>query len=122
MANNNITSLLPKDKLIFCTKADHQRPSIYSMPKALENEKKPGIWLPDGGIDWTCPCLGGLPYGPCAYEFQNFFVCLKDNDKDNEIEQPTMPECIEKFKAMKSCFGQFPKLYPEDDGEKDTEE
>lgn len=100
--------MTPKDKIIFCTKADHKQPSKYDLPPALENEKRKGMMMPDGSIDWSCPCLGALPYGPCGFEFREFFGCLK-------LEEETKSECTEKFLQMKSCFSKFPKLYQNED-------
>lgn len=106
-----------KDKVIFVTRANHEVPSKYEPPPPLPNEQRRGVLLPDGSINWTCPCLGGLPYGPCGYEFREFFSCLpqfQDDDKQQDESKKTQ-ECFPKFKAMKECFSQFPKLYPPDD-------
>lgn len=108
-----------KDKVIFCTKANHEVPSKYELPPQLPGEQRRGVLLPNGEINWTCPCLGGLPYGPCGFEFREFFGCLprsKDKEPDNDEEDDKKAkECFPKFAAMKECFSQFPKLYPPDD-------
>lgn len=104
-----------KDRVIFCTKADHETPSKYELPPPLPSEERRGVILPNGDLNWTCPCLGGLPYGPCGFEFREFFSCLhyaKDDDKSDTIKAE---ECFPKFSAMKECFSKFPKLYPPDD-------
>lgn len=104
-----------KDKLIFATRADHEIPSKYELPPALPNEKRPGIVLDNGDINWNCPCLGGMAYGPCGHEFRQFFTCLHKNQGDDESMKAQ--ECYPKFAVMKECMSQFPKLYPptEDD-------
>lgn len=108
-----------KDKVIFCTKQDHQNnPSKYEMPKELPSEQVRGVLLPDGNINWTCPCLGGLPYGPCGFEFREFFGCLPQFQENGAAEhEEKTKECFPKFAAMKECFSQFPKLYPPDEEE-----
>lgn len=61
-----------KDKVIFATKEDHEKPSTVELP---ETERAPGLILPNGEINWNCPCLGGMATGPCGVEFR-FFVTL----------------------------------------------
>lgn len=104
-----------KNKVIFATRADHEIPSKYELPPPLPDERRPGIVLPNGEINWTCPCLGGLAYGPCGFEFREFFSCLHKNQEDEESMKAH--ECFPKFALMKDCMSQFPKLYPptEDD-------
>lgn len=121
-----------KDKVIFCTKDDVT--SKYELPPPLPGEEKRGILLPNGELNWTCPCLGGLPYGPCGFEFREFFGCLhktQEIDTKNaqeigdatkaaqEAETTKAQECFPKFAAMKECFSHFPKLYPPNDEEDD---
>lgn len=38
--------------------------------------KKFGPILPNGEINWDCPCLGGAAHGPCATEFRGAFSCF----------------------------------------------
>lgn len=111
-----------KDTVIFCTKSNHETPSKYDLPPPLPSEERRGVLLPNGEINWTCPCLGGLPYGPCGFEFREFFSCLPQFDKNKEGQPITeqddakkAEECFPKFTAMKQCFNQFPKLYPPDE-------
>lgn len=116
----------PKDLVIFCKKSDHEAPSKYEIPAPLASEERRGVLLPNGEINWTCPCLGGLPYGPCGFEFRQFFSCLpqfnsadEKTDVDEEAraknEARKAEECFPKFTAMKECMSQFPKLYPPDE-------
>lgn len=101
----------PKDKIILCTRSNHEVPSKYELPPPLPSEQKRGIILPNGDLNWSCPCLGGLPYGPCGYQFREFFECIHKIQDQNNIGQ----ECFPKFETMKDCFSKFPKLYPPDE-------
>lgn len=62
-----------KDTVIFATKEDHEQPSTVQLP---EPEKPPGLILPNGEINWNCPCLGGMATGPCGVEFRESFSCF----------------------------------------------
>lgn len=62
-----------KDKVIFVTKEDHSTPSTIELPKS---EPSPGLILPNGEINWNCPCLGGMATGPCGVEFREAFSCF----------------------------------------------
>jgi len=104
-----------KDKVIFCTKANHEVPSKFELPPPLASEQRRGVVLPDGSINWTCPCLGGLPYGPCGFEFREFFSCLHSIQDSDDADAAKAQECFPKFASMKQCFSQFPKLYPPDE-------
>lgn len=104
-----------KDKIIFCTKADHEKPSKYELPPALPSEQRRGVVLPNGDINWTCPCLGGLPYGPCGFQFREFFSCLHATQDSDDVKAQ---ECFPKFASMKECFKDFPNLYPDEDDSK----
>ncbi|KAL3462319.1 hypothetical protein BJX64DRAFT_277232 [Aspergillus heterothallicus] len=59
-----------------------------------------------GEINWDCPCLGGMAYGPCGEEFRNAFSCFVYSE-----EEPKGIDCIDKFKAMQDCFRQYPDVY-----------
>lgn len=104
-----------KDKIIYATKKDHETPSIYPTPPALPNEKRPGVIAEDGSINWACPCLGALPYGPCGYEFRKFFSCLHSSQEAENPDAAKAENCYPMFTSMKECFSQFPKLFPPDD-------
>lgn len=62
-----------KDKVIFVTKEDHAIPSTVELPVT---ESAPGLILPNGDINWNCPCLGGMATGPCGVEFREAFSCF----------------------------------------------
>lgn len=38
--------------------------------------KTVGPILPNGEINWECPCLGGAAHGPCGTEFRAAFSCF----------------------------------------------
>ena len=81
-----------------------------------ENEDTPpGLILPNGDINWNCPCLGGMAVGPCGVEFREAFSCFHYS-----TEEPKGKECIEKFASMQECMKQYPELFEEK--KKDGEE
>ncbi|KAF9263258.1 hypothetical protein L218DRAFT_902199 [Marasmius fiardii PR-910] len=62
-----------------------------------------------GEINWDCPCLGGMAYGPCGQEFREAFSCFVFSE-----EEPKGINCVEKFKAMQTCFRQHPEHYADE--------
>ncbi|KAJ4483326.1 hypothetical protein J3R30DRAFT_3447550 [Lentinula aciculospora] len=73
-----------------------------------------------GEINWDCPCLGGMAYGPCGPEFREAFSCFIYSE-----EEPKGINCVEKFQAMQTCFRAHPEVYADeimdDDDGKATE-
>ncbi|KAI0268686.1 hypothetical protein BC834DRAFT_648831 [Gloeopeniophorella convolvens] len=61
-----------------------------------------------GKINWDCPCLGGMAYGPCGMQFREAFSCFVFSE-----EEPKGIDCVEKFKAMQDCFKENPDVYGE---------
>lgn len=61
-----------KDKVLFASKEDHDKPSTVVLP----DTERPGLILPNGEINWNCPCLGGMATGPCGVEFREAFSCF----------------------------------------------
>lgn len=59
-----------------------------------------------GEINWDCPCLGGMAYGPCGEEFRAAFSCFVYSN-----EEPKGMECIDKFQGMQDCFRAHPEVY-----------
>lgn len=59
-----------------------------------------------GEINWDCPCLGGMAYGPCGEEFRSAFSCFVYSN-----EEPKGMDCIEKFQGMQDCFRAHPEVY-----------
>lgn len=68
-----------KDIIIFATKDNHRVPSTVKLP---EPDPQPGLILPNGDINWNCPCLGGMATGPCGVEFRNAFSCFHYSDAE----------------------------------------
>ncbi|KAF8263494.1 hypothetical protein EI94DRAFT_1596836 [Lactarius quietus] len=72
-----------------------------------------------GKINWDCPCLGGMAYGPCGMQFREAFSCFVFSEED-----PKGIDCVEKFKAMQDCFRENPDVYGDEimnDDEEDEE-
>jgi len=70
-----------------------------------------------GKINWDCPCLGGMAYGPCGMQFREAFSCFVFSEED-----PKGIDCVEKFKAMQDCFRENPDVYGEEIMNDDEEE
>ncbi|KAG0706134.1 hypothetical protein DFH29DRAFT_825441 [Suillus ampliporus] len=70
-----------------------------------------------GEINWDCPCLGGMAHGPCGPEFREAFSCFVHSENE-----PKGIECVEKFKAMQTCFREHPDVYGEEIMDDDDEE
>ncbi|KAI0256119.1 hypothetical protein BJV78DRAFT_439813 [Lactifluus subvellereus] len=62
-----------------------------------------------GKINWDCPCLGGMAYGPCGMQFREAFSCFVFSE-----QEPKGIDCVEKFKAMQDCFRENPDVYGEE--------
>lgn len=92
-----------KDTIIFATKEDHAVPSKISLPQP---EPSPGLILPNGQINWNCPCLGGMATGPCGVQFREAFSCFHYSPAE-----PKGSDCYEAFKTMQGCMVNYPALY-----------
>lgn len=99
-----------KDTIIFASKEDHASPSRVSLP---EPEASPGLILPNGEINWNCPCLGGMATGPCGLEFREAYSCFHYS-----TAEPKGSDCFEAFTSMQSCMSEYPALY----GNKDSDD
>lgn len=98
-----------KDTIIFATKENHEQPSTVELPPA---EKPLGLILPDGNINWNCPCLGGMATGPCGIEFREAFTCFQYSKAEAKGS-----DCLDKFGIMNECMQQYPKLYAKKEAE-----
>ena len=80
-------------------------------PEALEEEaSEQGAFNEETGeINWDCPCLGGMAYGPCGEQFRAAFSCFVFSQED-----PKGVDCIEHFKSMQNCFRDHPDVYGSD--------
>ncbi|KZV69552.1 hypothetical protein PENSPDRAFT_676056 [Peniophora sp. CONT] len=62
-----------------------------------------------GKINWDCPCLGGMAYGPCGQHFREAFSCFVFSEAE-----PKGIDCVDAFKAMQQCFRDNPEVYGEE--------
>lgn len=69
-----------------------------------------GLILPNGDINWNCPCLGGMASGPCGSQFKEAFSCFHYSK-----EEIKGSECIEQFRNMQECMQRYPELYPQEE-------
>lgn len=102
-----------KDIVIFATEADHKIPSTIKLP---EPDPSPGLILPNGDINWNCPCLGGMATGPCGVPFREAFSCFHYSQAE-----PKGTDCYDKFKIMQECMEKYPTLYHKDLGDDDED-
>lgn len=100
-----------KDIVIFATAEDHKKPSTVSLP---EPDPSPGLILPNGDINWNCPCLGGMATGPCGVEFREAFSCFHYS-----TAEPKGTDCYDRFKTMQECMEKYPTLYNKELGDDD---
>merc|ERR1711915_193090 len=103
------------DKVIFLTEEEAAEPSKVSLGEPEEHP--PGLILPNGDINWNCPCLGGMAVGPCGIEFREAFSCFHYSEAE-----PKGSDCLEKFNDMQQCFQKYPELFEETKKEKKEEE
>ncbi|KNE71221.1 hypothetical protein AMAG_20416 [Allomyces macrogynus ATCC 38327] len=89
-----------KDTVIFVEPVSQPDTSSSSSAGAV-NDK--------GEINWDCPCLGGMAYGPCGPEFREAFSCFVHSEAE-----PKGVDCVEKFHAMQDCFKLHPDVYAEE--------
>ena len=98
-------------------------PKPAEIPKPPEDQDQPPTATPldspdeasqaafdpvTGEINWDCPCLGGMPHGPCGPEFREAFSCFIHSE-----DEPKGINCVEKFKSMQDCFRAHPDVYGE---------
>eukprot|EP00092_Neocalanus_flemingeri_P024494 GFUD01026562.1.p1 GENE.GFUD01026562.1~~GFUD01026562.1.p1 ORF type:complete len:156 (+),score=42.38 GFUD01026562.1:45-512(+) len=95
-----------KDKVIFLTEEEASEPSTVQL--GASEEHPPGLILPNGDINWNCPCLGGMAVGPCGVDFREAFSCFHYSEAD-----PKGSDCIEKFAEMQTCMQGYPELFEE---------
>jgi len=76
-----------------------------------------GLILPNGEINWNCPCLGGMASGPCGYQFRSAFSCFHHSESE-----PKGSDCYEEFTLMHECMVKYPALYGTDKDDEDKED
>lgn len=82
-------------------------PPAAPVEASSEEQSSGGAYNPvTGEINWDCPCLGGMAHGPCGPEFREAFSCFVYSEKE-----PKGIDCVEKFKAMQTCFREHPDVY-----------
>lgn len=96
-----------KDEIIFVTKEEMAEPSKAILKLDDDPNDEPGLILPDGKINWNCPCLGGMASGPCGVPFREAFSCFHYSEAE-----PKGSDCYESFRKMQDCMQQYPDLYP----------
>ncbi|TEA42597.1 hypothetical protein DBR06_SOUSAS1610091 [Sousa chinensis] len=107
-----LNSLRGKDRIIFVTKEDHETPSNAELVADDPNDpyEEHGLILPNGDINWNCPCLGGMASGPCGEQFKAAFSCFHYSTEDVKGS-----DCIDQFRAMQECMQKYPDLYPQEE-------
>lgn len=103
-----------KDKIIFVTKEDHETPSTVTLPE--DDGETRGFLLPNGEINWNCPCLGDMVVGPCSVEFRESISCFYYSKAE-----PKGSDCMEQFRDMNACMARYPTLYKRDDDEEEDD-
>lgn len=93
------------------TEEDHAVPSTVTLGEDEDDEME-GLIKANGEINWDCPCLQGMAYGPCGEQFKAAFSCFHYS----EVE-PKGSDCIPQFRDMQECFVKYPEIYGKDDDE-----
>ncbi|XP_030633028.1 mitochondrial intermembrane space import and assembly protein 40 [Chanos chanos] len=106
-----------KDRIIFVTKEDHDTPSNAELVADDPDDpyEEHGLILPNGEINWNCPCLGGMASGPCGQQFKDAFSCFHYSK-----EEVKGSDCVENFRSMQECMQKYPELYPQEDDNEST--
>lgn len=106
-----------KDRIIFVTREDHETPSNAELIAEDPDDpyEEQGLILPNGDINWNCPCLGGMASGPCGSQFKEAFSCFHYSK-----EEVKGSECIDNFRNMQECMQRYPELYPQEEDRAET--
>ncbi|XP_074109063.1 mitochondrial intermembrane space import and assembly protein 40-B-like [Cotesia typhae] len=83
---------------------------LASKNEQNESDSSPGLISSNGEINWDCPCLDGMASGPCGSEFKESFLCMFNNNSDEEQENL---ECLTSFKNLFACMSEYPDFYRE---------
>lgn len=96
-----------KDRVVFITKEEHTAPQKEPIQLAeYDDDYNRGLILPNGDINFNCPCLGGMASGPCGVEFRESFSCF--HYSKSEVKGS---ECVDKFMELQACMSKYPTLY-----------
>ncbi|RMB98899.1 hypothetical protein DUI87_24443 [Hirundo rustica rustica] len=79
-------------------------------PAFVQDMSRFRLILPNGDINWNCPCLGGMASGPCGEQFKSAFSCFHYS-----TEEIKGSDCVDQFRAMQECMQKYPDLYPQED-------
>ncbi|XP_047994788.1 mitochondrial intermembrane space import and assembly protein 40 [Leguminivora glycinivorella] len=101
-----------KDVVVVASREALSAPARVTLP---EPAPAAGLILPDGSINWGCPCLGGMATGPCAMPFREAFSCFHYSEAE-----PKGSDCYEKFSEMQACMAGYPELYGRDEEEEEA--
>lgn len=63
-----------------------------------------GAILPDGKINWDCPCIARDLTGPCGYQMRQALSCFS--------EKAGVESCREKHLELQDCLKSHAGLYP----------
>lgn len=92
-------SLLPPSATPTVEEDDEPQPDA----RLQDHDESQAAFNPETGeINWDCPCLGGMAYGPCGEEFRAAFSCFVYSK-----EEPKGMDCIDKFKFVALSFTFF---------------
>nr|CAB3263827.1 mitochondrial intermembrane space import and assembly protein 40-A-like [Phallusia mammillata] len=109
-----------KDTIIFATEDYLSAPSTVELkpdnPDDIDKSNV-GAILPNGEINWECPCLGNLPNGPCGPDFREAFSCWVDNRED---ESTFAEKCYENFVKWESCLSEHKDVYKSSNSSEDS--
>ena len=78
----SLCKVLGKDKLIFVTKEDHEKPCTIAVPELESRFEEHGLVTPNGNLNWSCPCVGNMASGPCGFFFKEAFGCFHVSKAD----------------------------------------
>lgn len=100
-----------KDIIIFATEDDLSKPSTTELlpdnPEDIDTSHV-GAILPNGEINWDCPCLGNLPNGPCGSAFRGAFSCWVETREDQDAFSE---KCVENFIEWEDCVAKHKDVY-----------
>mgnify|MGYP001794010342 CR=1 FL=1 len=80
-----------------------------------DDVEEEGLIKANGEINWDCPCLQGMAYGPCGGQFRAAFSCFHYSEAEVKGS-----DCIDQFRDMQQCFVKYPEIYGKDDEEDES--
>lgn len=98
-----------KDKVVFLTKEDSIKNDSKIELQDMPDDYNRGLIMPNGDINFACPCLGGMASGPCGFEFRDAFSCFHYSSAEVKGS-----DCVDKFIEMQSCMTKYPNLYSQE--------